>query len=452
LRITPILSISLTTLLLPLLAFAPPSGRPVVSSNKPATMQVCCQIWHDLPGAQITDTLATTDLQRPPSEVRQLDPMEFVPNFKDQWACSMSALLTVPVTGRYRFNIAARDSGILFLSTDDSPAHRRYIAEVPAATNLHDYRWYSSQLSEPIDLEKGQRYFIQAIGKSGPGPGAISVGWTLPNGTFQGPIPFQRFVSYSGSLSVPDMRVHQLVMTLKPDVPPTTQPGVHRFIRGVHVDVDGNSQDMSYLLYMPRALVTTNDPLPMLIFLHGNSRQGYSLTAVEQLGPMRSIESDKKLGEWMPMVVMVPQLPPEWRWDTPGAAQSVNALVEKLCQRFPRIDRNRIYLTGLSMGGKGTWLTLEASPQIYAAAAPFSAVDVRPDLAPQLLKNIRYLHIVCGGNDNGFTTGSHRMYEALKPTLGDRVQFTEYPGEGHNVWDHYYPFQSFYETLLKFSK
>jgi predicted peptidase len=152
------------------------------------------------------------------------------------------------------------------------------------------------------------------------------------------------------------------------------------------------------------------------------------------------------------MIVMCPQLPPEWRWDTPGAAQAVNGLVEQLCRRYSRIDPKRIYLTGLSMGGKGTWLTAENSPQTYAAVVPISAVDVRPDQAPQWLRDLPNLHIVCGSEDAGFTAGSHRMYEAMKPVLGDRVQLTVYPHEGHGVWDHLYASQGFYEELMKFSR
>jgi hypothetical protein len=83
---------------------------------------------------------------------------------------------------------------------------------------------------------------------------------------------------------------------------------------------------------------------------------------------------------------------------------------------------------------------------------PISAVDVRPDDAPQMLKDLPDLHIVCGGQDGGFTAGSHRMYESLKPTLGDRVQLTVFPNEGHSVWDHFYAYQSFYEELMKYSR
>ncbi len=416
---------------------------------------VRCDVWHDVPGAQATDTLATTDLHRPADQVRQLRTLEYAPKFTDEWACSLSALIVPPESGQYYFYIASRDTGVLFLSTDETAGHRRYIAETPAATDLHTYHYYQSQTSSPIDLVGGKRYFIQAICKSGRGPGGISIGWMPVKRLFQAPIPVSNFQPYTGPISTPDFQARHVTVTLKalePTTQPTPQAGIHLFIKGAHFDVDGTSNDLSYLMLMPKAIDTTKDPLPMLIFLHGNGRQGYALRTLEQSAPIHNIETNPDLRDWLPMIVVAPELPPNWRWDTPGAAAVVNGMVQLLCQRYPRIDRSRIYLTGLSMGGKGTWLTLENSPQTYAAVAPISAVDVRPDAAPQMLKNLRNLHIICGSEDGGFTAGSKHMYEVLKPALGDRVQLTVWEHEGHNVWDHYYSNRTFYEELLRFSQ
>jgi predicted peptidase len=299
----------------------------------------------------------------------------------------------------------------------------------------------------------GHRYFIQAIVKSLPGgSGCVSIGWTLPNGTFQGPIPNQFFSPASDIAPPPPSRcVNQFSLSLKPEDAPTTQPGIHRFIRNAQIQVNGLPEEMSYLMELPKDFNTT-EAKPMLVFLHGNNRQGYNTLALELTGPIHDIEANPQLRDWLPMIVLAPQLPPDWRWDTPGAAQSVNALVHELCKRYSWIDRKRIYLTGLSMGGKGTWLTLENSPDTYAAAVPISAVDVRPDQAPQTLKDIPELHIACGSEDGGFTAGSHRMYDALKPVLGDRLQFTVFDHEGHGVWDHFYASKAFYEHLLKFNR
>ncbi len=452
-RLTPLIAILLTARCL---AVVPPGAPPV--HYMPQGPGIRCQVWHNLPGAQITDTLATSDLDRAPDETRQLENMEFDPGFKDGFACVLTGLVTAPTTGAYWFRIASRDSGLLFLSTDESVANRKFIAETPAATNLHDYKFYSAQTSDGIRLVAGQKYLIQAVVKSGPGPGLVSIGWQMPGGVFQGPIPPRYFTPARRIIPPPSLHVNHFKLSLKPDpaTQPTTQPtlhpGINEFVRGTDFDVDGKSAEMSYLIYAPPNFNTTSDARPLLVFLHGNNRQGYTLEPLEQSGPVHNIQTTKPLRDWMPMLVLCPQLPPDWRWDTPGAAQAVNALVHQLCLRYPRIDQKRIYLTGLSMGGKGTWLTLENSPQTYAAVVPISAVDVRPDQAPQLLQNLPHLHLACGSEDGGFTAGSHRMFDALKPTLGDRVELTVFPKEGHGVWDHFYPNRSFYEELLKYSR
>ena len=431
-----------------------PAGGP---PSKPTINPIVCQIWHNVPGAQINDTLNTDDLNRKPDETRSMNTLEFLPGFKDSYACSLSGLITVPTTGAYWFRVASRDSGILFLSTDESPAHRRYVAETPASTDIHQYRFYSAQTSDGIRLVAGQKYFIQAIFKSGPGPGGISIGWQMTNGISQGPIPSDRF-SPSNEVppAPPNLRVKHVSVLLTPEVAPTTQPGlqagIQKYVRGAQFEVDGKTEDLSYLMDLPANYGSTTDAKPMLVFLHGNNRQGYTLDGMMQTGPIHDLLVNPQLRNWLPMIVLCPQLPPDWRWDTPGAAQVVNGLVHQLCQRNPRIDPKRIYITGLSMGGRGTWLTAEDSPQTYAAVVPISAVDVRPDLAPELFKDLPELHIVCGSEDGGFTAGSHRMFEALQPALGDRVQLTVFPHEGHSVWDHLYGTQSFYEELMKFSR
>jgi predicted esterase len=426
-----------------------PSDRPLVRAT---TNPIVCKIWHNVPGAQITDTLATADLSRKPDEVRSLDKMEFAPDFKDAWAGSLTGLITVPKSGAYWFNIASRDSGVLFLSSDETAAHLKFIAETPAGTNIHDYKYYSAQTSGGVRLIAGQKYLIQAMVKCGPGPGCVSIAWHMTGGAFEGPIPNARF--FPATVDVPplNLRIKNFKLSLKPQTDPTTQPGIHTFVKGAEIELNGEETDMSYLMYLPKNFDTTKDAKPMLVFLHGNNMQGYTLEGTERMGPIHNLLTSTPLRDWMPMIEMCPQLPPDWRWDTPGAAQAVNGLVEQLCERYPRIDRKRIYLTGLSMGGKGTWLTLENSPQTYAAVVPISAVDVRPDLAPEELKNLPYLHIACGSEDGGFTAGSHRMYEALKPALGDRVQLTVFEHEGHGVWNHFYADQSFYEGLMKFSR
>lgn len=418
--------------------------------SRPLANSVCCQVWHNVPGAQITDTLTTTALQRPPDQSLMIGQMEYAPHCADGSVVMLTALVQAPIRGAYWFHIASTDSGLLYLSSDESAANLKEVAETPAATRIHDFRYYSAQTSDGVLLQAGHRYLLQAIAKCGGESGCLSVAWTMAGARREWPILNQRFCPVDHVPPPPSLRLKEFSLTLKPS-PPTTQPGFYPMVRGAQMDVDGRPVDMSYLLYVPRKHIDSAEPTPMLVFLHGNSMQGYDLQRVRDLGPNRFVAQNPMLRDWFPMLVLTPQLPPDWRWDTPGAAQAVNALVQRLCERDSRIDRRRIYLTGYSMGGKGTWLTLENSPQTYAAAIPISAVDVRPDAAGDLLKDLPGLHIACGSEDGGFTAGSHRMFDALKPVLGDRLQFTVFQHEGHGVWDHFYTNKSFYQDLLNYS-
>jgi predicted peptidase len=145
---------------------------------------------------------------------------------------------------------------------------------------------------------------------------------------------------------------------------------------------------------------------------------------------------------------LFPQLPDGWRWDTPGAGEMVGELVEQICRKYPRVDRDRIYLSGLSMGGKGTWLAAYASPQTYAMIAPISAVAVRPKAAPEKFAGM-YTWIICGEYDHLFTQGSKQMYEAMQGLGSERVRLTVVPQGQHYCWNQFYPTRSFYEELMR---
>jgi predicted peptidase len=239
---------------------------------------------------------------------------------------------------------------------------------------------------------------------------------------------------------------------LKADPKLSQKPGFHKFTLGAHVEWPQESIDMSYLMYLPMDFDKTSDKKPLLVFLHGNGHQGSDLWGVLNEGPANYLLENQDLHDWFPMVGLFPQLPPDWRWDRPGAPQAVNALIRQLLIKYPRIDKNRVYLTGLSMGGKGTWLTALDSPDLYAAITTLSAVAVRPQQAKTRLEPIKNIRIICGGDDGDFAAGSREMFDTLHPVFGDRVQFTAVEHQGHAVWGRYYPTRDFYEDLMRFSK
>ena len=418
----------------------------------PPPSGVRCEIWPVPDGGSLTDTLAAGDVHGPPAEVRRLPTFELDPAPDGGHVCGLGAVLRPAVTGDYRFFIAGDDTALLYLSRDDQPAHGRIIASVPSYTHPRDFANYAAQTSQPVHLDANHRYAIEAWLQNAYGGSHVTVGWRLPDGTTDAAIPAARLTPPARPLRPPSYTVGPVAVTLAPDADPANRPGFHKLIAGAHCAVDGQPLDVSYLLYVPERFDTTSATVPLLVFLHGNGHQGTDLWGTLNEGPADYLSRDAALRQTFGMIGLFPQLPVGLRWDSPGAAGMVNGLVRQLCQRYPRINRRRVYLTGLSMGGKGSWLTALDAPELYAAVSTMSAVAVRPAVAGKRLATIPHVQITCGGDDGDFAAGSQMMYDALRPTLGTRVQLTVVPHEGHGVWGRFYPDPAFYRGLANYSR
>lgn len=123
-----------------------------------------------------------------------------IPSIGNDTGARLQGFLTPPVTGLYTFFIAADDSGRLLLSTDDNPTNARIIAECPFWVNPREWDYYYEQESIPIRLQAGQRYYVEAIFKGEGTPNHGAVGWSLPDGRMERPIPRSRFVAGIPSL------------------------------------------------------------------------------------------------------------------------------------------------------------------------------------------------------------------------------------------------------------
>jgi predicted peptidase len=114
-----------------------------------------------------------------------------------------------------------------------------------------------------------------------------------------------------------------------------------------------------------------------------------------------------------------------------------------------KTDAKKVYLTGLSMGGMGTWSIATAMPDRFAAIVPICG---RGD--PKQAEKLKDLPIWCfhGDEDKSVNvSGSRDMIEAIK-TAGGKPKYTEYPGVPHNSWDKAYGTDELYEWLLKQAK
>jgi predicted peptidase len=133
-----------------------------------------------------------------------------------------------------------------------------------------------------------------------------------------------------------------------------------------------------------------------------------------------------------------------WKAGDPDANRAV-AILEEVQKEY-KIDAKRLYLTGLSMGGSGTWSLAAAHPDKWAAIAPICGRG-EPDTASKI-KDIP-TWAFCGDQDNAKLVEANRtMIKALQGA-GGKPRYSEYPFVGHNSWDSAYATPELYTWFLK---
>src|SRR3954468_18724703 len=177
-----------------------------------------------------------------------------------------------------------------------------------------------------------------------------------------------------------------------------------------------------YLLYLPKDY--GKDPAkkwPVIVFLHGSGERGTDVNLVKLHGPPKVAEKKE-----LPFIVVSPQCPPNEWWQP----RVVMTLLDEVLAKY-QSDPDRVYLTGLSMGGFGTWSTAQEFPDRFAAIAPVCGGG-NPYLGRRL-KNVP-TWIFHGQKDQSVPVqASIDMNASLKQVGGD-VKLTVYPDLGHDCW------------------
>ena len=196
---------------------------------------------------------------------------------------------------------------------------------------------------------------------------------------------------------------------------------------------------LNYLRYLPPEYADSDKEFPLVIFLHGSGERGDDLNLVAIHGWPRYAEE----GQDYPFILVSPQLPDTKNWS--GHIESLNGLLEHL-QATLRVDKSRIYLTGLSNGGTATWLwatSSESNP--FAAIIPVCGAGV-VWMARELLKTPVWAHH--GDQDAAIAyTESVRMVDQIN-AWGGNAKLTIYPGVGHNSWENAYTDPALIEWML----
>ncbi|MEE9167940.1 MAG: prolyl oligopeptidase family serine peptidase [Candidatus Neomarinimicrobiota bacterium] len=194
--------------------------------------------------------------------------------------------------------------------------------------------------------------------------------------------------------------------------------------------------EVQYLLYVPPDYEKGDGKWPLLLFLHGMGERGNDLERVKIHGPANMISQ----GEDFPFVVVSPLCPRDQWWEVDALTVVLDAVIEQY-----RIDENRVYVTGLSMGGYGTWRLAYTNPGRFAAAVPICGGG-DPEKV-HLMANVP-TWVFHGAKDKAVPLEmSQEMVDALKAAGGD-VRFTVYPEAGHvEAWENAYGDPGLWEWL-----
>jgi len=205
----------------------------------------------------------------------------------------------------------------------------------------------------------------------------------------------------------------------------------------------------NYLLFLPKdygARASAKKKYPLIFFLHGAGERGTNVWKVGVHGPPKLVREKSDF----PFIVLSPQCPVGQRWDN----DTLMALLDDVTRKY-RVDKARVYLTGLSMGGFGTWSLGVTYPERFAAIAPIcgggdwiSARLMDPKKAEALATlGVWAFH---GGKDSVVKfSESERMMEAVKKAGCREVELTVYPEAQHDSWTETYSNPKLYEWFLR---
>lgn len=196
------------------------------------------------------------------------------------------------------------------------------------------------------------------------------------------------------------------------------------------------SHSYGYILNTPKDLKTKK---PLLIFLHGSGEKGTDLEKVKVHGPLKYSQTHT-----LDAYILAPQCPDNVYWDS----ESLYQLIQKIMNENA-IDPNRIYLTGLSMGGWGAWNLAMAHPELFAALVPIAGfVDRVPMIENCKIAEIptRIFHGLL--DDVVAVDYSIQIYKKLKPCSKD-LELTIFDDANHDSWSRVYADPKMYEWLFK---
>ena len=193
-----------------------------------------------------------------------------------------------------------------------------------------------------------------------------------------------------------------------------------------------------YLAFLPAGYEAGRKRWPLILFLHGSRERGSNVELVKRHGLPKIVEQQPDF----PFIVIAPQLPAREWW----SPEILGGLLDEV-QRKYRVDATRIYVTGLSMGGYGTWQLAVAYPHRFAAIAPICAGGANFHRAPEIAHVPAW--VFHGARDKVVAISESREWVRRLRQAGGRPKFTIYPRAEHDSWTQAYDDPRLYRWFLQ---
>ena len=199
-------------------------------------------------------------------------------------------------------------------------------------------------------------------------------------------------------------------------------------------------KNYGYVLQSPE---NKKDKKPLIVFLHGSGERGTDTEKVKVHGPLKYTKTHQ-----LDAYILAPQCPDNERWDQ----EVLHRLIQKVQKENKNIDPTRIYLTGMSMGGWGTFDLAFDYPEMFAAVVPVCGFVDRWEMDKACnIKNIptRIFHGLL--DDVVVVDYSINVYKKLK-ACGGNVELTIFDDANHDSWSRVYDNPEIYDWMLKQTK
>jgi predicted peptidase len=195
-------------------------------------------------------------------------------------------------------------------------------------------------------------------------------------------------------------------------------------------------KELNYALHIPEK---SKEKKPLIVFLHGSGEKGTDIEKVKVHGPFKYLKTHN-----LDAYVLAPQCPENEYWDS----EVLHRLILKIQKEY-NVDTNRIYLTGLSMGGWGAWNLAFAHPETFAALVPIAGfVDRVPMIENCKIATIP-IRIFHGLLDNVVDVNySIAIYKKIK-TCNANIELTIFDDANHDSWSRVYDTKEIYDWMFK---